>query len=155
MKTFHPFIEDVDKGELIDLPAVLRRMRDHERTHARDRRREARGKGPVRGGSVHGKHEHHLRREQVVSLALKRLNAEVARRKRIEARASTAEAARKALETRSDAAFRHLPTAEKFANARRMQSLPSRKRRPIVYWARIGSISQVNKRTDATRDNRG
>lgn len=154
LKTHHPFIEDIDTSDLTALRAVLRGMRDHERTHSRERRREARGKGPARGGSVPGTYEHPRRRKQVVVSALRRLNAELARRKRIEARASTAEAARKALAMRSSVAFRHHPDAEAFSKADRLRSLPSRKRGPIVHGARIGSISQANKRRQTVRDSR-
>lgn len=155
LATHHPFIEEIDAAALSTLRGALRRSWEVERTHARDRRREARGKGPARGGSVPGAHEQPLRRKQVLAAALKRVNAELARRQRIEVRAATAEGARKALAMRSAAAFRHHPSAEAFLKADRLRNLPSRKRRPIVHGARIGSISQANKNAQAARDKRG
>ena len=155
LKTHHPFVEALDMDEMAVLRTLLRDRRLRERTHARDRRRESRGKGPARGGSVPGTQEQPLRRKQVLASALKRLNAEMTRRQRIESRAANVEAARKALAMRQAAGFRRHPSADEFLKADRLRDLPGRKRRPIVHGARIGSISQANKVAQASRDNRG
>lgn len=155
LKTHHPFVEEVDGEDLVALRSTLRAMRDKERTHARERRREARGKGPARGGGVPGTHEHPLRRKQVVASALRRLNGEIARRREIDALAANSEAARRALAMRSEARFRRHPSAEAFSKSDRMRALPSRKRRPIVLGSRIGRVSQANKVAQAARDGRG
>lgn len=154
LKTHHPFVEDLEMEDLTALRALLRDRRLRERTHARDRRREARGKGPARGASVPGTQEQPLRRKQVYASALKRLNAEITRRQRIESRAANVEAARKALAMRKSAGFRKHPPIEAFLQPDRLRDLPGRKRRPIVHGARIGSISQANKVAQATRDGR-
>lgn len=155
LKTHHPFVGELEAEELVALRSQLRDRRDRERTHARDRRRESRGKGPARGGSVPGTHEHPQRRKQVVAAALKRVNTELVRREKIEARSENVEAARRALAMHRAARFRHHPTAEVFAKDDRMRALPGRKRRPIVHGARIGSISQANKVAQSARDRRG
>jgi hypothetical protein len=154
LRTHHPFVEEIDEEELLALRPVLRAMRDKESTHARQRRREARGKGRARGGSVPGAHEQPARRKQVVASALRRLNAEITRRRKIDALAANREAARRALAMRSEATFRRHPSAEAFSKSDRMRSLPSRKRRPVVLGSRIGRVSQANKVAQAARDRR-
>jgi len=155
LRTHHPFVAELEGAELPELRSELRRMRDRERTLARKKRRQARGKGAVRGLSFPGTAEHPLKRKQVISAALKRLNSEIAQRARVEARAQNVESARRALAVRRSAQFRHHPSAEEFRKSDRMRSLPSRKRRPVVHGARIGSISQANKAAQAARDARG
>jgi hypothetical protein len=154
LKSHHPFVGEIEGAELTAMRGRLRDMRDRERTLAHDKRREARGKGPARGAGHPGTADQPKRRKQVVASALRRVNAELARRRRIEARARTVEAAQRALAMRRAAAFRAHPDAETFCKADRMRSLPGRKRRVIVHGARIGSVSQANKRAQKRRDSR-
>ena len=94
------------------------------------------------------------RRAALVASALRRVNAELARHRRIEARAGTVEAAQRALAMRRAAAFRAHPDAETFCTADHMRSMPSRKRRFVVHGARIGSVSQASKWAQKRRDSR-
>jgi len=48
--THHPEIYDLNDTDLRDIQVRLRKMRDRERTLARQKRREARGKADPRGG---------------------------------------------------------------------------------------------------------
>jgi len=52
--THHPEIYDLNDTDLRDIQVRLRKMRDRERTLARQKRREARGKADPRGGSFPG-----------------------------------------------------------------------------------------------------
>src|SRR3954447_3909543 len=76
--THHPAIYGVGGTELQELRPRLRGMRDRERTLARQKRRELRGKAEARGGSFPGLAERPQRRKQVFAAALKRVNAEIA-----------------------------------------------------------------------------
>ena len=66
----------------------LRDMRDKERTLAREKCRQARGKETPRGGSFPCTAEHPLWRKQVFATALKRVNREIDRMHKLEARAA-------------------------------------------------------------------
>lgn len=155
LRTHHPFVGMIGSTELSALRQRLRQQHDRERTLAHDKRREARGKGAVRGAGHPGTADQPLRRKQVIAAALKRVNCEITRRRRLAARAETAEAAHRALAMRRAATFRAHPDAETFCKADKRRALPSRKRRVIVHGARIGSISQANKAAQKSRDARG
>ena len=138
----------------MEIRGTLRQMREKERTLARQKRREVRGKADPRGGSFPGSAEQPHRRKQVLSSALKRANREISRRRKIDARAANVEAAQKALATVRAAKFRHHPAADDHAREGAVP-LPSRKRTWVIPGAKVGSISQMNKVSQAVRDARG
>src|ERR1700752_769838 len=84
LRSHHPGIYDVGLDDLKALRRRLRDMRDRERTLAREKRREVRGKGKPRGGSFPGTAEHPLQRKQVLAAALKRVNKEIGRMQQLE-----------------------------------------------------------------------
>jgi Phospholipase_D-nuclease N-terminal len=128
-------------------------MRDKERTLAREKRREARGKKTPRGASFPGTAEHPLQRKQVFAAALKRVNREIDRMHKLETRAAHVEAARRALAARRAAQFPPRPPSGDTASEG-MRALPSRRRRTRVPPARIGNESQATKNAQAARDAR-
>ena len=156
LRSHHPGIYDVALDDLKALRDRLRDMRERERTLAREKRREARGKGKPRGGSFPGTAEHPLQRKQVLAAALKRVNKEISRMQKLEARSAHVEAARRALAMRRAAQFPPRPPAGDKANEG-MRPLPSERRRTSVPPAKIGSVSQATKNAQAARDarNRG
>src|SRR5215510_15750765 len=87
-------------------------MRDKERTLACENRRAVRGKGAQRGASFPGTAEHPLRRKQVFAAALKRVNREIDRMRKLEARTAHIEAARRALAMRRAAQFPTRPPTD-------------------------------------------
>src|SRR5262245_20060720 len=107
----HPDIYDVGLDDLKALRQRLRAMRDKERTLARAKRREARGKGAPRGKSFPGTAEHPLRRKQVFAAAVKRVNREIDRIQKLETRTKHIESARRALAMRRAAQFGPRPSA--------------------------------------------
>ena len=153
LRSHHPEIYEVALDDLKALRQRLRDMRGKERTLARAKRREARGKGPSRGESFPGTVEHALRRKQVFAAALKRVNREIDRLQKLEARTAHIEAARRALAMRRAAQFPPRPPAGD-APGEGMRALPSQRRRTRVPPARIGSISQATKNAQAARDAR-
>ena len=82
----HPEIGDADRATLENLKSSLRKLRDRERTLAFGRRRISKGTAEPRGQSVSGTAEHALHRKQVFVAALKRVNKEIARLQKFEAR---------------------------------------------------------------------
>ena len=92
LRTHHPEIYDAALDDLKALRERLREMRDRERTLARENRRAVRGQGAQRGASLPGTAEHPLRRKQVFAAALKRVNREIDRMHKLEARTAHIEA---------------------------------------------------------------
>jgi hypothetical protein len=128
-------------------------MRDKERTLTRQKQREVRGKAEPRGGSFPGTAQRPLHRKQVFAAALKRVNKELARVHKVEARAALAEAAWRALALRRAAQFSPYPSAGDTAHEG-MRPRPSQRRRTPVPPGRIGSVSQATKVAQAARDSR-
>ena len=153
LRSHHPEIYQSGLDDLRALRRRLRDMRDKESTLARVKRREARGKGPPRGQSLPGTPEHPLQRKQVFAAALKRVNREIHRMEKLEARTVHIEAARRALAMRRTAQFPPRPQAGD-TPSEGMHPMPSQRRRTRVPPARIGSVSQATRNAQAARDAR-
>ena len=151
LRSHHPDIYDAGLDDLKALRQRLRDMRNKENALAHAKRREARGKGPPRGKSLPGTAEHPLQRKQVFAAALKRVNTELHRMEKLEARTAHVEAARRALAMRRAAQFPPRPEAGD-TPGEGMHPLPSRRRRTRVPPARIGSVSQATRTAQAARD---
>lgn len=149
----HPDLYALDLNGLISLQSQLRGMRDKERTLARQKQREHRGKAEPRGTSFPGTSEQPQQRKQVFANALKRVNKEATRIRNLEARAANVDAARRALALRRAANFTSHPAQGQTANDGMIQN-PSRRRRTIISGKRIGSTSQATKSAQARRDNK-
>ncbi len=153
LRSHHPEIYDIGFDDLKALRRRLRDMRDKERTLARAKWREARGKGPPRGQSLPGTAEHPLQRKQVFAAALKRVNREIHRMEKLATRTAHIEAARRALAMRRAAQFPPIPQATDTPSDG-MRPLPNRRRCTQVAPARIGSVSQATRNAQAARDAR-
>jgi hypothetical protein len=151
--THHPAIYEHDAEGLKTLRVRLRQMRDKERTLTRQKQREVRGKAEPRGGSFPGTAEHPLHRKQVFAAALKRVNKELGRVHKLEARTANSEAAWRALALRRAAQFMPYPPAGDTAGEG-MRPLPSQRRRTNVPPGKIGRVSQATKVAQAARDSR-
>jgi len=151
--THHPAIYDLAGEELRALKLRLREQRDKARTLARQRQRETRGKADPRGKSFPGAVEQPLKRKQVFTAALKRVNNEIERLRKLEAHTAHVEAARAALALHRAAKFVHHPASDDTPRDG-MQPRPNTRRRTKVPPSTIGSISQATKVTQAIRDSR-
>ena len=152
-QTHHPAIYGVDPADLAELRAQLRRLRDKETTLAREKRREARGKGASRGDGFPGTVERPQARAAALTAALRRVAKELKRQAVLEARAHHVEAARRAFALRRAAQFAHHPPAEP-ATAPDVQAVPSRRRRRVVAPSHVGRVSRHTKVRQAARDAR-
>lgn len=151
--THHPAIYDLDGAQLRATSVRLRTMRGRERTLARQKQREMRGKADARGASFPGTAERPSRRKQVFASALKRVNKELSRLRKLEAHVAHVDAAHRALALRRAANFVHHPAAGDTAREG-MRPLSSRRRRTKMLPTKIGSISQATKDAQARRDSR-
>ena len=151
--THHPAIYDLTGEELRALKLRLREQRDRARTLARQRQREIRGKAEPRGKGFPGTVEQPLKRKQIFATALKRVNNEIDRLRKLEARTAHVEAARAALAQQRAAKFVHHP--ESVATPREgMRPRPSTRRLTKGPPSKIGSVSQATRVAQAVRDSR-
>ncbi|MGI9520527.1 MAG: hypothetical protein ACR2PG_02655 [Hyphomicrobiaceae bacterium] len=153
-QTHHPSIYNLSVEELEEKRSQLRMMRDKERTLARQKQREVRGKAEPRGGSYPGTASKPQHRKQAFSAALKRINKELKRQRALAAKSQNIEAARRALSLRRNANFVHHPQTDA-APDEGPRVIVSQRRRWKVPPAKIGSISQAVKKAQAIRDDRG
>ena len=144
----HPAIAQLDTKDLAETRQRLRALRDKERTLARQKVREARGKGERRGS---GTAEHLQERKQVFASALRRVNKQAHRMHVEEARAAHVEASKKALAMRRSAGASPHPAPGKSASDG-MNPLENKKTASKVAPARVGSVSQATKNAQAKRD---
>jgi hypothetical protein len=151
--THHPAIYDLAGEELRALKLRLREQRSKARTLARQRQREIRGKSGPRGKTFPGTVEQPLKRKQIFAAALKRVNNEIDRLQKLEARTAHIEAARSALALHRASKFTHHPEPG-HAHREGMQPLPSVRRLTKVPPGKIGSISQATRVAQAIRDSR-
>jgi len=152
--THHPAIYGLAPDELRALKLRLRDHRSKARALASQKQREVRGKADPRGKSFPGTAELPRRRKQIFAAALKRVNKELDRLQKLEARTAHVEAARAALAQFRAATFEHRPPPDATAHAgMRPGAAPSR-RRTRLPPSRIGSISQATKVAQAIRDAR-
>ncbi len=151
--THHPAIYELSDQELRALKLRLREQRDKARTLARQRQREIRGKAEPRGKGFPGTVEQPLRRKQIFATALKRVNNEIDRMRKLEAREAHVGAARAALALQRAAKFVHHPAPTGTAGEG-MQPRPSARRLTKVPPGKIGSVSQATKVAQAIRDSR-
>jgi hypothetical protein len=152
-RSHHPEIYESGVDDLKALRQQPRDLRNKTRTLALARRREVRGKGPSRGAGFPATAEHTLQRKQVFSAALKRVNREIDRMEKVDARIAHVKAAQTALAMRRAAQFPHTPSNADTPNEG-MHPLPHQRRRTRVSPAKMGSISQATKNAQAARDAR-
>jgi len=148
--THYPAVGEMSRDRLESLRSRLRDIHDKERTLARHRRREAKGKAESRGKSFSGTVEHATQRKQVFVAAIKRVNKELKRIQKFEARKELGEAARRALALRRAQQFSR-PLNDPSPHEG-MRAIPSRRRNMRVPPSKIGRVSQANKRAQARRD---
>ena len=148
--THHPAVGEMPRDRLESLRVRLRDLHDKERTFARQRQREAKGKAEPRGGSFPGTAEHAIQRKQVFVAAIKRINKELKRLRKFEARKELGEAARRALALRRAQQF-YRPQNDPSLHEG-MRSIPNRRRNIKLPPSKVGRVSQANKRAQARRD---
>jgi hypothetical protein len=148
--THHPAVGEMKREMLESLRSRLRDLHDKERTFARHRRREVKGTAEPRGKSFSGTAEHAIQRKQVFVAAIKRINKELKRLRKFEAKNELGEAARRALALRRAQQFsrpQNDPTP-----GHGMRPISNRRRNMKIPPSRIGRVSEANKRAQASRD---
>jgi len=151
--THHPVMHGIGRDELQQVRSRVREMRDKERTLARQKRREVRGKADPRGGSFPGTADRPLQRKQVFAGALKRVNKEIGRIHRLEAKEALTASARRALALKRAGQETHHPPSGKTAR-QGMAARPTDRTEPRILPSTVGSVSQATKTAQAIRDSK-
>lgn len=152
-QTHYPALIDLSDEDISKTRQRLRDLRDKERTFVRGMRRGQRGKASTRGGSFPGNVETPARRKQVFTSALKRLNAEVARREAITAQQALIESAQRALAMKTSATWRPHPAPGRSKRSG-MRPVESNRSESLVDRANVGRVVRATKVAQARRDNR-
>lgn len=150
-QTHYPDIARLSKGELADAAKRLREYRNKARDVARQQRREMRGKAAPRGARPAADNTGTTMKKQIFSDALGRVNNELRRLEREEARTGQAELARKALELKRAHRVRHHPGPGRTAG-QGMRANPNEGPTVQMDPREIGRVSQFVKAGQARRD---
>ena len=151
-KSHHPAVQDLTDQELLDLAKLVRGHREKARTQAYQRRREMRGKSAPKGVAPSRSDSGSQLKVEVLAMAMRRLNAEIERRRRLAAAATLVENARKALE------LRQASQAAAPANSRHaregMRNVASARRQDLVRPMEVGRQRKAGAVAQAKRDGR-
>ena len=153
-KSHHPDVQHVSDEELRNLVKLVRERRNRARTEASRHRREMRGKAAPKGAAASRAEEGSKLKLAVLAMAMRRLNSELERRRKMGARLTLIENAHRALELKSESAdSRVVPVNSRHAHEG-MRSKPSSRRQNLIRPMELGRLRQAAKVAQAKRDNR-
>jgi hypothetical protein len=152
-RSHHPVLQEISDADLSSLVKLVRERREKATDLAKQRRREMRGKGSPKGSAPSTSDEGSKLKAEVLAMAMRRLNKEVERRRRMAASVSLVENARNALlmkqeggETGPDFNSRHAHKG--------MRSIKSDRREKLVRPMELGRQRKAGKVAQAKRDGR-
>jgi len=152
-KSHHPILQEVPDEELANLVKLIRERREKATTQANQRRREMRGKAAPKRATRSRADEGSKLKVAVLAMAMRRLNKEVERRRRMAARVSLAENAKKALAMKQAD-----DTKGPAFNSRRahegMRNSSSKRGQNLIRPMELGRQRQAAKVAQAKRDGR-
>ncbi|HWV53201.1 hypothetical protein [Pseudorhodoplanes sp.] len=96
-KSHHPALQQLSDQDLSQLVKLVRERRDRAKTQANQRRREMRGKAAPKGATASKADEGSKAKLAVLAMAVRRLNSETERRRRMRASIAHVESAQRAL----------------------------------------------------------
>jgi hypothetical protein len=152
-KSHHPALGLLPDPDLAELRKLVRERRDRAQTIAARQRRELRGKAAPKGARAATDDSGTREKRALLAAAVQRLNKEVARREAKAAKQDLIDSAQRALELRRAAdatTTRPSPgrTAKEGLNPKTAPAYTLRNP------AKLGAISQHNKKTQAKRDSK-
>lgn len=152
-RSHHPVLQDVPDEELSNLVKLMRERRDKAKTEANQRRREMRGKSSPKGAVASRADVGSKLKVAVLAMAMRRLNNEVERRRRMAARTSLVESAQRAL-----AIKQAIKTEVSAFNTRHahegMRNLASKRRQSLIHPMELGRQRKAASVAQAKRDGR-
>ena len=154
-KSHHPAVQELSDKELADLVKLVRSRRDKAQTEASRRRREMRGKGAPKGAAPSRSDFGSRAKLDVLSMAVRRLNGEVQRRRRMAAKVSLVESARAALAKKKSASGEKADAAFNARTAHHgMRENASKRRQDLVRPRELGRQRKAAAVAQAKRDSR-
>jgi len=151
-QTHYPALIALEDEAIAGAKRRIRDLRGKDRSFTRSMQRGIRGKAEPRGASFPGNVEKPARRKQVFTSALKRLNAEAARRKAIAAQQALIESAHRALALKTSAGGRRHPQGR--SSRSDMRPVASNRHDSVVNRANVGRAVRATKVAQAKRDQR-
>jgi hypothetical protein len=152
-RTHHPAVQALSDADLAALVRLVRERRDRAQTMARQRRREIRGKAAPRGAAAAtGEHGSHTKAE-VLAQAMRRLNGETERRRRLAATAAMVASQQRALEMVQAIRQPHAGFNSRTAHEG-MRKIVNASTRRLGSAREAGRVSQFVRDAQARRDNR-
>lgn len=153
-RSHHPEVQALSDAELADLVKLMRSRRDKAQTEASRRRREMRGKGAPKGAEPSRADSGSRLKLDVLAMAMRRLNAETERRRRMSAKVGMVESARRALKMKTAAAAKDDEAFSSRTAHEGMRKNASDKRKNLVRPMELGRQRQAAKASQARRDAR-
>lgn len=154
-KSHHPALQDLSDQELAQLVKLVRERRDKAKTQANQRRREMRGKGAPKGAAPSKSDEGSKAKLAVLAMAVRRLNSEVERRRRLRAATEHVASARRALAMKQASAENGGAAAFNSRQAHHgMRNTVSRKRQKLINPMERGRLRKAQAVAQAKRDAR-
>jgi hypothetical protein len=154
-KSHHPALQDLPDQELSQLVKLVRERRDKAKTQANQRRREIRGKAAPKGATPSTSDDGSKAKLAVLAMAVRRLNSEIERRRRMRAATEHIDSARRALAMKEASAG---STGNAAFNSRQahhgMRNLVSNKRRNLINPMERGRLRKAQAVAQARRDAR-
>lgn len=152
-KSHHPELQQIDDKELASLLKLLRERRDRAQTETQRRKREIRGKAEPKGARASKSAEGNKAKLEVLSTAVRRVNAERSRRDRMASQLSQVELSRAALKLkRGSGSETEAPANTRHAH-QGMRKIASRRRDNLVRPMELGRLRKASAVAQAKRDN--
>lgn len=152
-KSHHPLLQEVSDSELSQLAKLLRDRRSKARDLAHQRRREMRGKSAARGAQASKADEGSHLKVSVLAMAMRRINAEVDRRRSMSASNALIANAQKALATKK--ANEKPDNSFNTRHARHgMRNIPNEKVDSLIRPSERGRLKKAASVAQAKRDSR-
>lgn len=150
-KSHHPALQEMSDKDLSNLLKLVRERREKAQTEASQRRREMRGKGEAKGASRSKADEGSRQKVSVLAMAVRRVNNEAERRRRMRAKLDLVSNARRALalkqEGDSDEPDFNTRTAHHGA-----RSIPNKRAKNLINPMERGRLRKQHAVAQAKRD---
>ncbi len=152
-KSHHPALQDLPDKQLAELVKLMRERREKAKTQANQRRREMRGKSAPKGASASRADEGSKLKLSVLAMAVRRLNSEAERRRRMAARVLLRENAERALAQKKSKEASDRPFNTRHAHEG-MRNLANRRPEELIRPMELGRQRKAAAIAQAKRDAR-
>jgi hypothetical protein len=154
-KSHHPGLQALSDKELSKLVKLARERREKAKTQAAQRRREIRGKAPAKGTKPSTADDGSRRKLAVLAMAMRRLNTETERRRRMLASVTLVDNAHRALALKTAKPEKHGADFNSRHAHEGMRKVASERREDLVRPMELGRQRKAASVAQAKRDARG